>query len=227
MFDPVQYQRSLCPKDVLVELDRPGRPTPPRFLAVLTGASEWTPEEREVIDHDPKLQKYERAMREALFGPIEPVEYTPAVSVPDTTSRTPGFPGVFEVLSETRKGHHVQVEVSVDLPSVAAGVSHQVLRFSRAAIPVLSAASAREVRMNSALLKGPSGLELLIYSAGRNEATLEFIGSLPPGTPRFSAGGQLIEQARPFDPNGFATVNSDTIDRVLARPDVALDVEFV
>jgi hypothetical protein len=69
--DPVAYQRSLCPPEVLAELDRSRVPTPDRFFRVAAGLAEWTPQEQEIIQADQSLMRYEQEMKaqvEAIFG---------------------------------------------------------------------------------------------------------------------------------------------------------------
>jgi hypothetical protein len=72
--DPVTYQQSLCDEETLQALAQSARPSPARFYAVARGESEWTTQERALIDATPGLREYEArmlaAVRSALPGPV-------------------------------------------------------------------------------------------------------------------------------------------------------------
>src|SRR5262245_31908131 len=61
-FDPVAYQRQLCPEDRLQALARSEVPSPDRFFRVAAGLARWTVAELQAIRKDPALQEYERQM---------------------------------------------------------------------------------------------------------------------------------------------------------------------
>lgn len=60
------YQKSLCNAAGFRLPNRSDRPSPARFYAVACGESEWTDEERTTIAGDPRLQRYESQMRDAV-----------------------------------------------------------------------------------------------------------------------------------------------------------------
>src|SRR4051794_34734265 len=64
--DLAAYQRSLCDEKTLLALDQSTQPSPARFYSVACGESEWTAQEREIIDADPRLREYEGRMRAAV-----------------------------------------------------------------------------------------------------------------------------------------------------------------
>src|SRR4051794_40387316 len=70
-FDPVEYQRRLCPEEVLEAVDRPSVPPPDRFFRVAAGLGLWTPDEERTVRASPALQEYERQMI-AQVGVIYP-----------------------------------------------------------------------------------------------------------------------------------------------------------
>lgn len=81
--DLVAYQRSLCDEETLAALGRSKRPSPAMFYKAARGEYKWTTEERQIIDADCRLQKYEDDMRAAVKAMMQQgIIMRPVVSDP-------------------------------------------------------------------------------------------------------------------------------------------------
>jgi hypothetical protein len=76
----IRQARQRCDPEMLRRLDQSARPSPARLMAVATGRSKFTAQEREAIDQSPELQRHERETRETVRALLEHVNRRPSVS---------------------------------------------------------------------------------------------------------------------------------------------------